>query len=438
MSLEWIKPLLKDFVNRNSNVYNVEWDPCFSEPLCFDPFAKSYDNRKLVAHYFLMVAAITESRLVGRAENARALMTYLHKILDVDLFGVVDTDIFEKLLGEVPFGSDLGKEKEEIPRLLASVNRFVQKIARNDLIEYARGFSYPKDMVLDIGFNVERMAEEFTYKSWLYMEWMTRSHPELRVFDNFSPCDLFVPLTSYIIAVASCLSLIPTEVEWEHEVEVLHQAYEQVTQFAKELFPEDPCKVSYPMYLLGRWIRGKQPSLKLLQRYLKFFAGIYEVTHTIPVVYDVASREMSSFEANVANELRKIHIVFSYESHRFNLAKGLTYLPDFVLPNCRINGKIVLLEPHGIWTRPIFRHLKVGGKRISCRALPSKLDESEVYFTEKMRLFRKMYGRDYHVVLLVPLEVFDRVKADYPYSYDEVYVGTDIPKLLYELKHSRG
>ena len=129
MSLEWIKPLLKDFVNRNSNVYNVEWDPCFSEPLCFDPFAKSYDNRKLVAHYFLMVAAITESRLVGRAENARALMTYLHKILDVDLFGVVDTDIFEKLLGEVSFGSDLGKEKEEIPRLLASVNRFVQKIA---------------------------------------------------------------------------------------------------------------------------------------------------------------------------------------------------------------------------------------------------------------------------------------------------------------------
>lgn len=76
-----------------------------------------------------------------------------------------------------------------------------------------------------------------------------------------------------------------------------------------------------------------------------------------------------------------------------------------------------------------------GGKRLSCHALPARIDESELMFTEKMRMLREMYGQDFYVDLLVPNQVYKRVKDGYPYVYDEIYVGADIPKLLYELKN---
>jgi hypothetical protein len=424
-----------DFVNRNSKLYNVEWDPDFSEPLKIDPFTESYYGKKDVAHYFLLVASITESRLVGRAENARAILTYLQTVLEDELFKVFNKDAFVGILEKFDFCPDLGPENNLIPGVLVSVNDFVHNIARNDLVSYAKRFAYPAQMVADIGLNVERMNGQFARKSWMYMDWMTRPYPSLGVFSNFSPSDLLVPATSYIRAVASCLSLFDNEEsEQLQNVEQPDQASIEVTSFAKELFPDDPCKVSYPFYLLGCWILGKKPSLKLLERYLRFFEEIFEETHTIPVNYDVASREMSKFEENVKSELKKTNIMFSYESHKFHLRDGLTYLPDFVLSNCRVKGKTVLLEPHGVWTHPLYRTVNVGGKKISCYALPPKLDESEIRFTEKMRMFREMYGQEFYLDLLVPDQVYDRVRADYPHSYDEIYVGTDIPKLLYDLK----
>jgi len=104
----------------------VEWDPSFSEPLYLDPFTKSYFGRKKIAHYFLLVASITESTLIGRAENARALLTYLHKVLEADIFEVIDEDVFTNLLSKFTFCSDLGEENEEIPRVLTSVNGFAR------------------------------------------------------------------------------------------------------------------------------------------------------------------------------------------------------------------------------------------------------------------------------------------------------------------------
>ena len=436
LSLEQIKPLLVDFVNRNSSRYNVEWDPDFSVPLNFDPFTESYDGKKDVAHYFLLVASITESRLVGRAENARAILTYLHTVLDYELFKVFNKDLFASLLGEFDFCPDLGEENQEIPAILASVNDFVNNIAKNDLVSYAKKFSDPSLMVTDIGLNVERMKGMFAKKCWMYMDWMIRSYPNLGIFSNFSVCDLEVPVTSYIRAVGSCLSLFDDETfDLSQNAEGLGQARCELTKFARELFPDDPCKVSYPFYLLGRWILGKKPSLKLLERYLHFFEEIFEETHTVPVNYDVASKKMSTFEESIEAELRKMHIVFSYESHRFNLRKGITYLPDFVLPNCQVKGKTVLLEPHGVWTQPTYRNVNVEGKKISCYALPPKLDVSEIQWAEKMRMFREMYGKEFYVDFLVPDQVYQRVRNDYPYVYDEIYVGTDIPKLLYELQH---
>ncbi|NIN51785.1 MAG: hypothetical protein GTO23_01240, partial [Nitrososphaeria archaeon] len=71
MSHTDVKSLLIDYVNRNSNVYNLEWDPRLSEKLLLDPYGKSYEEKKRIAHYFLLVASITETELIGRAENSR-------------------------------------------------------------------------------------------------------------------------------------------------------------------------------------------------------------------------------------------------------------------------------------------------------------------------------------------------------------------------------
>ena len=65
MFLEDVKFMLIDYVNQNSNAQNLEWDQRMTNKLLFDPYAKSYDERKKIAHYFLLVAAITETELAS-------------------------------------------------------------------------------------------------------------------------------------------------------------------------------------------------------------------------------------------------------------------------------------------------------------------------------------------------------------------------------------
>lgn len=57
----------------------MEWDPALTEKFLFDPFEKTPEQTKLAAHYFLLVASVTESKLIGRAENSRALLVHLHR-----------------------------------------------------------------------------------------------------------------------------------------------------------------------------------------------------------------------------------------------------------------------------------------------------------------------------------------------------------------------
>ncbi len=78
--------LLSRYVERNSGVVNLGWDPNVTERLLIDPFARSRDGRVRVAHFFLLMASINESELVGRAENSRTLMVHVHGALGEDLF----------------------------------------------------------------------------------------------------------------------------------------------------------------------------------------------------------------------------------------------------------------------------------------------------------------------------------------------------------------
>ena len=437
MSHTDVKSLLIDYVNRNSNVYNLEWDPRLSEKLLFDPFGKSYEEKKRIAHYFLLVASITETELIGRAENSRALTIHTHRLLGDDIFREDTMRNFQNVVQDSPYYEDLGPSKEKIPEILASINVFVNTIANGDLIQYARKFPKPKDMVEDIARNVDRMDGRFIEKPWMYLQWMTRPFPDLGIFENYSPRDLYVPMTSYIRDVGCCLGICPRhDDEWWNDLDNTAQAREDITGFARQLFPEDPTKIDYPFYLLGRWIRGKQPSLSLLKEYLGFFQELYQKTRTVPITYDAVSREISNFEENVKAELVKTKILFYYESHRFHLPGGLTYLPDFVLPNCRVKGKTVLLEPHGIWSTPQRRNIRIGDRTMTVQAYGREKNSHEAQFAEKLRLFRETFGRDYHLILLVPARVKERVKLWYPESHDEIYEGTDIPELLYKLKRS--
>jgi len=100
-------------------------------------------------------------------------------------------------------------------------------------------------------------------KAWMYMRWMVREYPDLRIFDHFSPRDLFVPLDKNVARVAVSLGVLKSlnNPGWSEVV--------KVTEFARTLYPEDPAKVDYSFFLLGRQIKElKLPlsteSLKLL------------------------------------------------------------------------------------------------------------------------------------------------------------------------------
>jgi hypothetical protein len=437
MSHTDVKSLLIDYVERNSNTYNLEWDPRLSEKLLLNPFGKSYEEKKRIAHYFLLVASITETELVGRTENSRALMIQLHKTLGDVIFSDDETSNLQNVVQELTYYEDLGQSKEIIAETLASINLYVNQIAKGDLISYARKFTKPKEMVKEIAQNVDRMDGRFVEKPWMYLRWTTRPYPDLGVFKNFSPRDLYVPMTSYIRDIGCCLGLCPRhDDEWWDDLDNADMGREDMTGFAGQLFPEDPAKVDYPFYLLGRWIRGKKLCHRLLEEYLSFFEELYERTGTAPITYDIVSREASKFEERVKEELLKTKIIYYYESHRFHLPGGLTYVPDFVLPNCRIKGKTVLLEPHGIWSTPQRRQISIGDRTMTVQAYGIEKNSHEAQFAEKLRLFRETFGRDYHLILLVPARVKERVKLWYPESHDEIYEGTDVPELLYKLKQS--
>jgi hypothetical protein len=80
---------------------------------------------------------------------------------------------------------------------------------------------------------------------------MVRNRPDLRLFDHFHPKDLFVPVDRNIARVAACFGRIPEDrlnsLTWKDTLDV--------TDLARSLFPEDPVKVDYPFFLLGRRLR---------------------------------------------------------------------------------------------------------------------------------------------------------------------------------------
>jgi len=439
MPLEDVKTLLLDFVNRSSNVPGLQWDQHMRMKLPLNPYTKSYSGRKRLAHYFLLVASITETELVGRAEHSRALMINIYKFLGDGCFEVDQVNRFQEIIQGSGFFDHLGVSKNDIPRALASVNRFVQGVADGDLVRYAGRLSKPEELVAKIGKNIPRMSGRRIEKAWMYLRWMTRPYPDLGVFQDFSPRDLYVPMTSCIRDVAFCLGLCSDlRSDWWDDCEKVAQARDRLTSFAKELFPEDPARVDYPFYILGRWLRGKKLSLYLLEDYLRFWRKIWNEIHVTPVTFEIISREETAFEKEIRSKLEELKFLFYFEPYSFRLLKGdgaPKYTPDFVLPRCKRKGRTVILEPHGIWTHLQRRLVRIGNQRFTLWVPPKKIDPSESQFVNKLEAFRDTsWRKKYYLVLIVPSQFKARIKKSYPHIADEIWDARDVPRLLYDLK----
>ena len=314
-------------------------------------------------------------------------------------------------------------------------------VAKGNLVNHAKKFDSPKELVKEISNNIPYMGDQRVDHSWMYMRWMTRPYPDLNIFKNFTIKDLEIPLTSFVRNVAFCLGLCSTRTANWNNPKNIDQERMRLTSFALELFPEDPAIVDYPFYILGRWIEDEELTLKVLKDHLKFWQRIYKKIQRSPIIFEVASRyeHESSLEQKVRIGLEKLKGMFKFEPYLFQLPKssGIPhYKPDFVLSRYRRKGRKIILEPHGIWTRREKRVVSLGNKTFPIWAFPTKVDTNEVRFVNKLRVFRKNYKNMYYLILIVPSYVRERVERNYPDIFDEIYEDKDIPKMLYNLENN--
>lgn len=364
--------LLIDFINKNSDVEDVQWDRRMSPRLLFNPYSEKYEDRKVVAHYFLMAAAILDEAVVGYPENARMLLVYLNQALGNSFFEIKKAHLFEDELVKADFYNDLGPNKKAVSNILASVNLFVRLKAGNNLLKYSQQFRKPRDFADNLANNLPAFSGSQKDRAWLYMRWMVRSEPDLQIYDHLFPEDLYVPLTKENVNVASSLGIIPQGYTVWRDENSESDARQKLTDYAKRLYPHDPAKVDYPFFLLGRWLKQKTLNRYTLKTALDFLDRMQKVTGQPQAYYEKMSRYKSGWEKKTALTLLQMHIPYGYETISFPLPKEV-YTPDFILEK-KIRGRKIILEPHFEMTKRQAR---------------------------KYALFKRIYGHEFLLILLL-------------------------------------
>lgn len=130
MATDEVLSLLVDFINKNANVVDVQWDQRMSPRLPFNPYSEKYEERKIIAHYFLLAASILDDTVVGYPENARMLLAYLHTAFGNSFFEIKKAHILEEEIVKSDFYYDLGPNKKVASEIFASVNLFVKEKAK--------------------------------------------------------------------------------------------------------------------------------------------------------------------------------------------------------------------------------------------------------------------------------------------------------------------
>ncbi len=444
-----LKDLIMRFVQIYSSVTDLELDHYLNPKPWFMPLNSNLAKRE-AAQYFLLAASLSDYRLTGNPRNIRMLLYHLYTKLGRKLYTAKDpaefTGEIRKFEQEIRKLDQLGEAKDEIPEILSSVNRFIEKKANSDLIEYTTKLSQkgnkPKDFVEELSYNVKRMNKQNKAKSWLYLRWMTRSPPDLGLF-QFNPKDLMVPLSTpkFRVYAALCLSdneNLPFQLNvknkpesWWNSTAEFDADANRLTSFARSLFPDDPAKVDFPFFILGTWLENSDLTPVSLERSLRFFIQKYQellqplmryltvVSHYNRAGESFEPGAFTGLEKDVYDFLKNKQVMFSYEFMEFCLSKEnlttdryLTYKPDFFLPQLTNNGRKVLLEPHGI---------------------KSNLKE----FLFKLSKFRKHYGDYFCLILIVPDDFIETIDEFDPQhnSYDFVWKRSDY-KIQFENFHS--
>ena len=225
----------------------------------------------------------------------------------------------------------------------------------------------------------------------IYMRWMVRSKPDLELFSHFSPENLYVPLTRENADVAVSLGLIRSAAPflWRDKNATMN-ARERIMDFAKQLFPEDPAKVDYPFFLLGRWLKRKNLNRNTVKEALQFFDHMHKVTGQPHAFYQKMSRYKSGWEKKTASILSKLRIPYGYETISFPLP-GDTYTPDFILDRS-IQGRKIILEPH------------------------YEMSRKQAY---KYSLFKRTYGHEFLLILLLKNDLI-------PYYHQRKVLADDV------------
>ncbi len=365
--------LLVEFINKNSNVVDVQWDRRMSPRLLFNPYSEKYEDRKIVAHYFLLAASILDDTVVGYPENARMLMVYLHEAFGSNFFEIKKAHLFEEEIVKADFYHDLGPNKKAASEILAQINLFVREKAERNMLKYAQKFTKPKDFIEDMARNVTALSGPHKDRAWIYLRWMVRPQPDLQIYDHLLPEDLYVPLTKENANVAASLGVINSALPslWRDE-QTAADARQKLTDFAKRLFPKDPAKVDYPFFLLGRWLKQKTLNRYTLKTALDFLDRMQKITGQSQAYYQKMSRYKSGWEKKTALTLLRLHIPYGYETISFPLPDEV-YTPDFILEKT-VNGRKIVLEPHFEMTKKQAR---------------------------KYALFKRTYGHKFLLILLL-------------------------------------
>jgi len=367
-----ITPLIVEFVDKNSDVADVQWDRRMSPRLLFNPYSEDYEERKIIAHYFLLAASILDDTIVGYSGNARMILVYLHKALGNALFEIKKAHLFEEKIVKANFYNDLGPNKKAASEILASVNLFIRLKAERNLLNYAHRFTKPKDFVEDLARNIPAFSGTHKDRAWVYMRWMVRGAPDLHIYKHLSPSDLYVPLTKENVNVATSLGLFaPGFSVWRDEQNQA-EARQKLTDYAKRLFPNDPAKVDYPFSLLGRWLKQKPLNRYTLKAALNFMDRMQKITGQPQAYYEKMSRYKSGWEKKTALTLLKMRIPYGYETISFPLPNEV-YTPDFILEKW-VNGRKIILEPHFEMSKKQAR---------------------------KYALFKRIYGHEFLLILLL-------------------------------------
>jgi hypothetical protein len=368
-----ITSLLVEFINKNSDVADVQWDRRMSPRLLFNPYSEKYEERKIIAHYFLFVASILDDTVVGYPENARMLLVYLHEAFGNSLFEIKKAHLFEEEIVKADFYRDLGPNKKAASEILASVNLFVKLKAERNLLTYAQKFRKPKDFIEDLAQNIPALGGFHKDRAWIYLRWMVRSQPDLQIYDHLLPEDLYVPLTKENVNVAASLGIVSSGSPsvWRDE-RTEAEARQRITDYAKRLFPSDPAKIDYPFFLLGKWLKQKTLNRYTLKMALDFLERMQKITGQSQAYYQKMSRYKSGWEKKTALTLLRLHIPYGYETISFPLPNEV-YTPDFILER-KLQGRKIILEPHFEMTKKQAR---------------------------KYALFKRTYGHEFLLILLL-------------------------------------